>query len=375
VEPNQKRNPGDLLFVIQSPGDTPLAFAGRETATELVTIIDSTVTVEADSGLNKTFEATTQQLTHDSDDGAIIFFADPTGMMRIAREIDPSFLRNRHVIIYLGDESLCHGDATLQALEWVDEIWVPSHFALRTLGTLGHPAYVVPVPIRAPKGRPYPRSHFNLLGRRKIYLAVLDASSSLDRQNPAAAIQAFRAAFPDRNDVELVILLQDSINARGRLRYLSELNESDHRIWYWDTPLSPEETTGLIQTADALVSLHRSNAFGIHIAQAMCAGTAVIVSQWGGSADFTTAENSFLVQVGACPLGESLESTPASWREPDHAEAVRAFRMVAEEREHTQQIVAHAAETDFAAQFRRSAIDRLRPHIDSTGNALQRTEN
>jgi glycosyltransferase involved in cell wall biosynthesis len=360
-----------LLFVTQSAGDTPLAFASRETATEMLTILDTTVTVEAGSGLNKILHQSAQN----SDDGAIIFFLDPTVMTRIAREIDPSFLRHRHVILYLGDESLCHEHAALQEFEWLDEIWVPSHFALRTLGTVGRPTHVVPLPIRAPRGRPYPRSHFNLLGQRTIYLAVLDASSSLDRQNPAAAIQAFRGAFPDRNDVELVILLQNILSARGRLRYLSELNESDPRIWYWDTPLSPEETAGLIQTADALVSLHRSNAFGVHIAQAMCAGTAVIVSQWGGSAEFTTAENSFLVRVGACPVGESLESTPADWREPDHAEAVRAFRMVAEERRHTQQIVAHAAEMDFAAQFRRSATERLGQYIHRADDALHLMEN
>ena len=364
----------DLLFVTQSIGNTSLGFASRETATELLTIRGSAAAVEIDSGFNDILETTIPQLIHGSNDGVIIFFLNFTAMMSVGRQIDPSFLRNRHVIIYLGYESLYHGPTALTALDWVDEIWVPSHFALRMLGTVERPAYVVPFPVHAPRTQPYPRSYFNLLGQRKIYLVILDASSSLERQNPAAAIRAFRAAFPNGNDVELVILLQNVMTARGRLRYLSELNESDHRIWYWDTPLSPEQTTGLIQTADALVSLHRSNAFGVHIAQAMCADTAVIVSQWGGSADFTTAENSFLVRVGACPGGESVESTTAHWREPDHAEAVRAFRMVAEERERTDQMVVSAAKTDFAAQFRRSAIERLGPHLHRTYDALNRTE-
>ena len=42
----------------------------------------------------------------------------------------------------------------------------------------------------------------------------------------------------------------------------------------------------LINSIDSLISLHRSEGFGLHLAEAMAMGKAVIATNWSGNTDF-----------------------------------------------------------------------------------------
>jgi glycosyltransferase involved in cell wall biosynthesis len=48
----------------------------------------------------------------------------------------------------------------------------------------------------------------------------------------------------------------------------------------------------IIQCADCVVSLHRSEGFGLFIAEAMYLGKPVIVTNYSGSTNFTQPDNS-----------------------------------------------------------------------------------
>ena len=67
--------------------------------------------------------------------------------------------------------------------------------------------------------------------------------------------------------------------------------------------LSRAEIYELESACDCFVSLHRSEGFGLSLAEAMYLGKPVIATHWSGNQDFMTADNS-------CPVGYDNENSP-----------------------------------------------------------------
>ena len=98
--------------------------------------------------------------------------------------------------------------------------------------------------------------------------------------------------------------------------------------------LSREEMDGLVQCcADCLLSAHRSEGFGLNVAEFMALGRPVVATGYGGTMDFTTEANSYLVSyddpaadaaVGPLPSGLSVG------RAQSRADLVRHMRRVVE---------------------------------------------
>lgn len=63
------------------------------------------------------------------------------------------------------------------------------------------------------------------------------------------------------------------------------------------TTMTEEQVYSLFQLSDCFVSPHRSEGFGLNIAQAMYYGKPVIATGYSGNMDFTSAENSFLIDL------------------------------------------------------------------------------
>ena len=89
----------------------------------------------------------------------------------------------------------------------------------------------------------------------------------------------------------------------------------------------------MLARADAYVSLHRAEGFGLTIAEAMMMGKPVIATGYSGNLDFMTEENSFLVPyaVAEVPPGCEPYRPGTPWAEPDVGEAARMMRRVVDE--------------------------------------------
>jgi glycosyltransferase involved in cell wall biosynthesis len=103
----------------------------------------------------------------------------------------------------------------------------------------------------------------------------------------------------------------------------------------------------LESTCDCFVSLHRSEGFGLGLAEAMYQGKPVIGTDWSGNTDFMNAENS-------CPVRYSLErldqsfgpySKGQTWAEPDSDHAAWFMRRLVEDDSYRRRIAAAGQET------------------------------
>src|SRR5206468_3273838 len=98
---------------------------------------------------------------------------------------------------------------------------------------------------------------------------------------------------------------------------------------------SREEIDGLLTRCDALVSLHRSEGFGLPCAEAMALGKPVIATDYSGSADFLGVSTGFPVAYRLIQLPQSIGpyEKGSVWAEPDLDDAAAAMRRVFNDRE------------------------------------------
>jgi glycosyltransferase involved in cell wall biosynthesis len=101
-----------------------------------------------------------------------------------------------------------------------------------------------------------------------------------------------------------------------------------------DRYMTRDELAGLMRTADCYVSLHRSEGFGLGIAESMALGKPVIATRYSGPVDLMTGENSYPVEYRLSSIsrdyGPYLEGF--SWADPDVEHASTLMRRVVEDR-------------------------------------------
>ena len=211
-------------------------------------------------------------------------------------------------------------------LSLYDTLCAPSSFTARAVArATGRPVHVVPnhVPARSPRVRVATEPRFE-------FLCMFDHHSDFDRKNPLAAVRAFRAAtrmLPARTSCRLRIKCHAATPAAviDRLRHES----ADAAIEILDETLDQPGMERLWNECDCLVSLHRSEGFGLPVAEALARAIPVITTRQGGVLDFVDDGGCFFVSGEAAERRESVSSYAewSGWIEPDIA--VAASQMLA----------------------------------------------
>jgi glycosyltransferase involved in cell wall biosynthesis len=219
-----------------------------------------------------------------------------------------------------------------RAFGLIDEIWVYSRFMAENIGAASPvPVIALPPPVQAPSRNRGPLR----LGVPSgfLFLFVFDYLSTIQRKNPVGLIEAFKQAFTPGEGPHLLI---KTINAP--LRPLAEeevlwaaAGRSD--IHVIDRSLTIAEKDAVMMACDCYVSLHRSEGFGLTMAEAMAIGKPVIGTRYSGNVDFMTDENSFLVDYEITRVGPDCEIYPADgeWAAPDLGQAAELMRRTYEQ--------------------------------------------
>jgi glycosyltransferase involved in cell wall biosynthesis len=218
------------------------------------------------------------------------------------------------------------------AFDLLDEVWVSTEFNRAAVAQrTDKPVRIVPLPITAPRAPTrLLRRHFALPEDRTIFLANFDFLSVMERKNPLGAMRAYTDAFGPDDGACLVV---KSINGhlrpleRERLR-LATQDRPD--ILLRDEYMSAHEMGALTELVDCVVSVHRSEGFGLNLADAMAVGTPVIATGYSGNMDFMTPDTAFVVPYSLTEVGPGAEpyDPRAFWADPDLSAASTAMRTV-----------------------------------------------
>jgi glycosyltransferase involved in cell wall biosynthesis len=254
-----------------------------------------------------------------------LIFVNPDYLEQATASIGRDRLGDRYTIACWFWELEKFPDEWLHALHRVDEVMVSTNFIRDAVARVtDKPVWSVPLPVNQSPDSGLARADFGLEEGDFIFLCSFDFNSYLERKNPRAAIEAFRRAFADRRpNVKLLIKSSNGHRHSEKLRALLNAAGADERIIVRDEVLDRDDLGALQRCADAYVSLHRAEGFGLGLAECMRLGKPVIATAWSGNMEFMTPDNSCLVDYRLVPVGEGEYPHHAGqrWAEPnvDHA--------------------------------------------------------
>jgi GT2 family glycosyltransferase/glycosyltransferase involved in cell wall biosynthesis len=254
---------------------------------------------------------------------------------------------------------------------YADEIWTPSEFCrdvLRQATLL--PITRVPLVVEGlEKKVAWSREHFQFPNGVFVFGFVFDIASYMERKNPLCLVDAFRREFGDSRDVLLCLKYYNSSHDRTNLRLLEEAISGAPNIRAFGDLMDESELVSLENAMDCVVSPHRSEGFGLTLAEAMYLGKPVIATRYSGNLDFMRDGNSYLLDCTLTSLRRDVGPYRAGnvWAEPSVAHLRRLLREVFEDAEGRRRKAEKAAE-DIRSQFSAAAVGRaMARRLDELG--------
>lgn len=247
-----------------------------------------------------------------------------------SRDIDhhhgKSFRAGKYNIAYWAWELTEFPDAWVPNFAYFDEVWTPSDFS-RAAIAMKSPLPVITMPHAISFARPAGdlRGHFNLPTDKFLFLFIYDLNSYSARKNPQAVLAAFRASGLAGHGAALVIKVQNAADNPEDFAALQEAVRDLPETVLITGTLPRGEIYQLEAACDCFVSLHRSEGFGLSVAEAMYLGKPVISTNWSSTAEFVTPDN-------GCPVRFNLTTIEKNhgpyvkgqtWADPDVADAAR----------------------------------------------------
>lgn len=283
-----------------------------------------------------------------------IIHVNPDIWARIYQELPMQLLDERYNVAYWLWELEELPKRWRACLETVEEVWAPSEFICNSIKRCTEkPVIRVPYSIDMSGAIKYGREHFQLPKDCFLFLMMFDAKSVCERKNPWGVIKAFKRAFPsmEANEKKIGLILKvGHIENKALIeKYQRALADYQYVYFLTDT-LNREEVEALIAEADVLVSLHRSEGFGLPIAEAMYMGTPVITTNWSATTEFTNKTDACLVNYRLITLKKRYGPYEKGnrWADADITQAAGYMRRLREDKgyyeEHKEQAKRHIRE-------------------------------
>jgi len=283
-------------------------------------------------------------------------------MVEIYSEYGSKWFADRYTIGYWHWELPDFPDRWLTSFSLVDEVWAPSSFVANAIARKSPvPVVIVPHSVKVIIETERARDYYGLPSDAFLFLCMFDLNSYRERKNPQAVIDAFRKAFRENDaNVGLVLKVNGHSNNQKEMKELQQAVEDYGNIHIIAETLTRNDTNALINVADSYVSLHRSEGFGLGMAEAMYLGKPTIGTGWSGNLEFMTPFNSCLVNYRLVQLGETYGPYEAYqyWAEPDVEHAAYYMRRLVEDREYYNEL-SEAGRRDIVERFSPEVVGEL----------------
>lgn len=225
-----------------------------------------------------------------------------------------------------------------KAAKLFHEIWVPSRFVADALNGCGTLVKVVPHFIADPvcDDRTNMRNRLGIPIAEFVVGAAADLRSSATRKNVLGSIEIFCRAFPVPTDQWLVLKISGVKEKAEAFNEIINKTLGRKNILILDKQIDENEMEKLINTWDIFLSPHRSEGFGLVIAECLARQKPVIATGWSGNLDYMEGLDSMLIPYRLSPVRDrDMVYSPNAvdrWAEPDIDIAVRMLQTFYEDR-------------------------------------------
>ena len=309
-----------------------------EAARSLVRVIDKTGTPYALNNIEDPLIRSENQtycplFRNDFPYGINILCFNADQIPSVSRKLSPDWLSGKYSIGYWVWELDSFPKKWTPSFQCLQEIWTPSSFCTNAVSTRSPlPVTTIPYAIDITDiNTTYTRESFGLQKDSYIFLFIFSLQSAFERKNPLAIIRAFRKAFSGFGKGKVTLVLKFSGSASHRWAYDEIVKASEGLpVMIIDSYLDNSTLYRLMQLADCYVSLHRSEGFGLTIAESMFLGKPCIATGYSGNMEFMTTNTSYPVRYTMKKIEQSIGpyKKGAVWAEPDSDHAAELMRFV-----------------------------------------------
>lgn len=247
--------------------------------------------------------------------------------------LDPAIWEDRYNIGFWVWELEEFPKKHIEALKFFDEIWTPSEFASNSIRKItSKPVKTIPYHVTVECDDKYDRKHFGLPEDAFLYLAMFDTNSTMSRKNPIGAIDAFKNAF-DKKDKSVGLVVKMNNPKQESIDYLESILDGYENVYYISKVMDKEEIYSLIKNVDVFVSLHRSEGFGLVMAEAMLLKTACIATNWSSNIEFMNDEIACMLPytMTEIKVTDGCYEKGGIWADPDVDVAAKYMKKLKED--------------------------------------------
>ncbi len=216
-------------------------------------------------------------------------------------------------------------DDYLASYSYLDEIWVASKFCQDAISKRSNiPVTLIPLCVDLNTSNLLSRSDLGVPEDSFLILSSIDMLSIPERKNPFAVLKTFEKLHSIDKNAHLVLKLSNLERCEKNTRDKIQAHIERLPVTLIDRYLERSELTSLMSTSDCYLSMHRSEGFGLPLAEAMQLKIPVVATGWSSNTDFMTINNSYLIKYDLVELKKAHGPYPkgAKWAEPDVSHAV-----------------------------------------------------
>ena len=249
----------------------------------------------------------------------------------VMQETDKSYFQNKYNIAFWAWELENFPEESKVFFKLFNEIWVPSNFCTEAISK------VSPIPVIKMmhsieiENTPYSRKNFNLPEDKFIFMTMFDYYSSISRKNPIATIDSYEQSF-GKNNPDVLLLIKTSISKEfpNEKKQLVNRIDGNKSIIVIEEILERDKLYSLMNCCDCFVSLHRSEGFGLTMAEAMYLGKPVIATAYSANTEFMNINNSFPVKYRLVKTGDQyyFSTDKDVWADADIQHASQQMTLV-----------------------------------------------
>jgi len=258
----------------------------------------------------------------------------------IVNSLPKEYFENKYTIGFWAWELPDFPDEWIPSFSYVDEVWVPSTFVKNAIEKKSSvPVYVMPHPIEK-VSIPYLNRRYHKLPEESfLFLMMYDIHSIQERKNPKGAIEAFKKAFDATNTGVGLVIKVNNANDDELKQLLTEIGDYQN-IYIIDKSMTRYEVDSLINSCNSFISLHKSEGFGLVLAESMAMGKAVIATNWSGNIDFMNKDNAVCIDYTLKKLGKDYGPYKAyqHWAEADIEHTVESMKKLTEDNDFAKEI-------------------------------------
>ena len=252
-----------------------------------------------------------------------------------------------------------------KCLSYVDELWAPSKFiaeALRKEAIV--PVTVIPYGISVPYNENLSRKDLGLPEDRFLVLTMYDSNSYASRKNPGASMRAFCEAFQGLESCATLVIKVNNPKTED-IDFIRDAMGKNNYILI-EERMDKTSLNALIRMCDVFISLHRSEGFGLVMAEAMALGCPVIATNWSANTEFMDEESACMVDYELIPVngGYQYNQPEHRWADANVHQAAAYLRRLFEEPEYRRQKAEagyHKITSEFSVEI---TAQKMRQRLD-----------